>query len=145
MGPVVVDSNIVIAVVVHVPYTLSARKLVRQWAADDIDLVAPLFWEYEIFSALRKFIYVGHMKLNDAFEAMEQVFSMNVTTISQTIEGYKLALQWADRLGNFTADNAQYLALTEQLEADFWTADRRLAHLCQQAGASWVHWLGEGG
>ncbi len=145
MGPVVVDSNIVIAAVVHVPYTLSARKLVGQWTADDIDLVAPLLWEYEIVSALRKFIYVGHMKLDDAFEAMEQVFSMNVTTISQNIEGNKLALQWADRLGNYTAYDTQYLALAEQLEADFWTADRRLAHLAQQAGASWVHWLGEKG
>ena len=143
MGSVVVDSNIAFASIIQVPYTPTARKLVGRWTVEDIDLAAPVLWEYEIVSALRKFIYSGHIEQENAFEALKQIFSMDVTIVAQTLESHILALQWAERLGQFVAYDAQYLALAEQLSADFWTADRRLAHLAQQAGAAWVHWLGE--
>ena len=51
---------------------------------------------------------------------------------------HEKALQWAERLGQKQAYDAQYLALSEQLRTNFWTADKRLAINAQQAGAPWV-------
>ena len=143
MESVVVDSNIAIASIIQVPYTQTARSLIGRWTAEDIDLPVPVLWEYEIVSALRKFIYSGRIKPEVASESLKQVFSMGFTIVSQTLESHLLALQWAERLGQYVAYDAQYLALAEQIGADFWTADRRLANLAQENGATWVHWLGE--
>ena len=143
MGSVVLDSNIVFASIIQVPYSLAARTLIGQLADEEIDFPVPGIWEYEIVSALRKFIYSGHLNQEVAFESLKHIFSMGFTTISQTFESHLLALQWAERLGQFVAYDAQYLALAEQIGADFWTADRRLAHIAQENGAAWVHWLGE--
>ena len=53
------------------------------------------------------------------------------------------ALRWAARLNQARAYDAFHLALAEELGAEFWTADRRLANAAQRAGATWAHWIGE--
>ena len=53
------------------------------------------------------------------------------------------AWYWAGRLNQSKTYDAQYVALAELERADFWTADRRLVNGARQAGAGWVHWIGE--
>jgi predicted nucleic acid-binding protein len=55
----------------------------------------------------------------------------------------RTALDWAERAGQAKAYDAQYLALAEEMRAEFWTADERLVRDVQQAGADWAHWIGE--
>ncbi|HSR30541.1 MAG TPA: type II toxin-antitoxin system VapC family toxin [Anaerolineae bacterium] len=64
-------------------------------------------------------------------------------TTSPPVHLHERALRWADRLGHSKAYDAHYLALAEQEGIELWTADRRLANGAQQAGAHWVHWIGE--
>jgi len=52
-------------------------------------------------------------------------------------------LEWAGRLNQSRAYDAFYMALAEELGAEFWTADQRLARAAQQAGVTWTHWIGE--
>jgi predicted nucleic acid-binding protein len=49
---------------------------------------------------------------------------------------------WAERLGQMTTYDAQYLALSERLGAPFWTADRKLYRRCKDIGVGWVNLVG---
>lgn len=53
------------------------------------------------------------------------------------------ALLWAKRLGQSRTYDAPYLAVAEEQRAELWTADRRLSNGAVQAGATFVHWIGE--
>ena len=53
------------------------------------------------------------------------------------------ALRWATRLNQRPAYDAFYLAVAQRLDAELWTADRRLCHNARQAGADWVHFMDE--
>jgi predicted nucleic acid-binding protein len=48
------------------------------------------------------------------------------------------ALVWAERIGQRAAYDAVYLALAEYLNAELWTADKRLADAAQVAGVEGV-------
>jgi predicted nucleic acid-binding protein len=41
------------------------------------------------------------------------------------------------------AYDAHYLAVSEQIGADYWTADERLYNMARQLGINWVHWIME--
>ena len=52
---------------------------------------------------------------------------LGVQLVPPTLELDRMALRWADRLGQTVAYDAHYLALAETLGCDFRTVDRRLA------------------
>jgi hypothetical protein len=37
----------------------------------------------------------------------------------------------------------KYVAIAELMNAELWTADKRLYHGIKQVGIEWVHWIGE--
>ena len=53
------------------------------------------------------------------------------------------AFDWATRLNQLPVYDSFFLALAEKLDAEFWTADRRLVNGARQVGVEWVHWVGE--
>lgn len=71
------------------------------------------------------------------------MFSLGVEVILSDVSMCKKAVDWADRLGQSKAHDSFYLALAEQSNAAFWTADKRLVNGAHQLGATWVHWIGE--
>lgn len=56
-----------------------------------------------------------------------------------------LAYQWTLKLKQGAAYDSFYLAIAEALEADFWTADRKLFQSLEGERLSWLHWSGEVG
>lgn len=71
--------------------------------------------------------------------ALTAIEALAVEFVRPRADTNRLALQWADRLGQHKTYAAYYLAVSEQLSADFWTADQCLAHKAGQLGLSWVH------
>jgi predicted nucleic acid-binding protein len=55
----------------------------------------------------------------------------------------RVAFSWAEKLGQARAYDSFYLALAEELETTFITADKRLANGARQRGLSWVRWIGD--
>jgi predicted nucleic acid-binding protein len=109
-----------------------------------LELFAPVLLEYEIAAVLRKAVVARWLTTDLAIEAMGRVLTLNLRCLAPTAQWHERALRWADRLGHAKAHDAHYLALAEQGGIGLWTADRRLANGAQQAGARWVHWIGEG-
>jgi predicted nucleic acid-binding protein len=145
--PVVVDANLTVALAAYVPYSQRATQLMEGWQRDKVPLYAPLLWEYELTTAMRKTVALGALSEEKAIAALERLLSMGVRCIPPDVALHRAALQLAgqlapDWIGGY---DAQYLAVAARLGADFWTADRRLAECAQAAGLDWVHCVSSAG
>ncbi len=139
----VIDSNLIAAVVLPLPYSDQATQKIIAWKRAGAELLAPVLLEYEMAAILRKAVVARWLTTDLAVEVIGKVLALNVRCLTPTADLHERALRWADRLGHSKAYDAQYLALAEQEGIELWTADRRLANGAQQVGAHWVHWIGE--
>jgi predicted nucleic acid-binding protein len=139
----VIDANVVAALVLPLPYSDRATRRVIAWKELGTILYAPPLLEYELLSILRKGVIKGLLTSQTAAEAMGIVSTLNIHCQLPSPELHEQALYWAERLRHSKAYDAHYVALADRLRADLWTADRRLVNRANQAGAAWVHWIGE--
>lgn len=139
----VVDANLIAALVLPLPYSDQATQRIVAWKRAGLELLAPILLEYEIAAILRRAVVAQWLTTDLAAEAIGRVLTLNIRCLAPTAHLHEQALHWADRLGHSKAYDAHYLALAEQEGIELWTADRRLANGARQAGAHWVHWIGE--
>ena len=142
---VVPDSNIFIAQVIPLEYTEAAEHKLNQWLESGAELVVPSLWSYEIVSALRKAMTVGLLTQDQVEQGLDFIFSFQVRDVPPSTKLHQSALHWAIQLQQTVAYDAAFLALAESLEADFWTADKRLFNACQRLQVPWVYSLQEPG
>ena len=140
---IVVDANIVTALLVPLPYSGQATYKMMEWQNADVVLAAPTLLEYELASTLRKATVAGIITVAEAIQAIESFVDLHIEVIAPALALHEVALHWAERLHQSVTYDAHYLALAEQLGATFWTADRRLANGAKQMGVNWVYWIGE--
>jgi predicted nucleic acid-binding protein len=129
--------------VVPLPYSSLAAARLRVWYENTAFLVVPVLWEYEIATGLRRAVSMDLITSQEADTALKELFAMELETIPPTPKLHHLALAWAVQLEQNKAYDAHYLALAEQLEAVFWSADRRLVNRARQLDVEWAHWVGE--
>jgi predicted nucleic acid-binding protein len=140
----VIDANLIAALVLPLPYSDQATQKVVAWKQAGFELLAPVLLEYEVAAILRKAVVAQWLTTDLAIEAIDKVLALDIQCLAPTAYLHDRALRWADRLGHSKTYDAHYLALAEQEGIELWTADRRLANGAQQAGAHWIHWIGEG-
>jgi predicted nucleic acid-binding protein len=140
---IIVDANLVVATAVPMVFTDQATQLLNQWKSELVPLSAPTLFEYEVVTALRKAIVLKMISRSEAFYALDTILALGIELVVPDRLMDEAALAFAERIGQSKAYNGQYLALAARENAAFWTADRRLAAAAQQAGLSWVHWVGE--
>lgn len=140
---IVVDANLCVALIVPLAYSEAAAKQWLSWESDRVSLYAPSLWENEVVSALRKAIVAGLINSNETKSALRRLLILGVEEVSPDIELHHSALQWSERVGQPIAYDGQYLALAEALEADLWTANKRLIDALKNHHLSWLHWIGE--
>ena len=140
---VVIDANVAIALAIELPWSASARAKVAVWQSEHAEISVPLFWGYEVISALRKALYAGLLTYDEAEVLLVSIFSIGVHPVEPDLDLHRDALRWASRLGQVVAYDAQYLAVAARLSATFWTADRRLAEKARQCGVDWVRLIAE--
>jgi predicted nucleic acid-binding protein len=140
--PIVIDANIALALAVPLPYSGRVQQLVQEWRDEAVRLVVPALWGYEVISGIRKAVTAHLLTTDEADEAIQELWSLDIKEVPGTVERHRRALSWAARLGQMVAYDAQYLVVAEELEAAFWTADRSLSEGTRSLGADWVHWVG---
>jgi len=115
---VVVDANLVAAMVLPLPYSDQATAKMAAWKRAGIELLAPLLLEYEVVAVLRKAVVVGLLTTSTAGEAMRGILDLHIQCPLPTLELHERALRWAQRRGHAKAYDAHYLVLAEQRQAD---------------------------
>ena len=73
--------------------------------------------------------------------ALSSLFALEVIIVEANEIRCHNALEWAGRLGQSRAYAGFYVALAEEIDAPFYTADRRLANSANEAGAEWAHFV----
>jgi predicted nucleic acid-binding protein len=139
----VIDANLIAAIVLPLSYSDHATQQMTIWKQAGVELLAPVLLEYEIVAILHKAVVAQWLTTELAVEAIGRILALGIRCVAPTASLHEQALRWANRLGHARAYDAQYLALAEQEGIELWTADRRLVNGAQQAGAHWVHWVGE--
>lgn len=143
--PLVVDANIAVALAVDLPYSPAALNRLRVWLHESAEMYAPLLWEYEVASALRRMTTLGLLSAASAENALTSILlDLPIERVPPEPRTHQAALRWAERLGHSVVYDAQYMALAERLGAEFWTADRRLMNRARQLlHVPWVRWIGD--
>lgn len=144
MTNIVVDANFSLAQVLPLPYSGDVIRRMEVWQVELPRLLAPSLWEYEVVTGLRRSRVQGLLSSEDMKLALDELLNMELEILPASHSRHHLALSWAERLKQSRAYDAQYLALAEELNAEFWTGDKRLANGARSLGVNWVHWVGEG-
>jgi len=128
-----VDASIVIKLVVEEPGSDLADALWAQWIQQDVQIVAPALLRYEITAVLRKKVYRGQLSKEIANMALTAALDLKGIEYIDSPVLHLRALELASQFGLPTAYDAHYLALAEQQNCEFWTADVRLTQRISQA------------
>ena len=116
---IVVDANITVALFVNLPYSPQSERLFRLWRKQDVQLHAPALWPAEVVSGLNKMVSVGQMSSDDARLALASLERIPIQVVLPDPGLLDLSLVWAGRLNQAVAYDAQYVALVENLSAEF--------------------------
>jgi predicted nucleic acid-binding protein len=137
---VVCDSGILIASALNEVFTKRAQRILSYWNENDIQIAVPTLFHYEIVATIRKKVHQGKLTQEDADVIIEVLLERSVSVHSD-IPLIRRAYALATELKMPTAYDAQFLAVAEHLNCDFWTLDERLYNVASPT-FTWVKWLG---
>jgi predicted nucleic acid-binding protein len=138
--PICVDARVVVALVAPESQSERALTLWTTWMSRETQVVAPGLLRYELASALWRKAVRGLMQMEDARRALEVALSLDITFLDPPELPLK-AFDLASRLNRPTTYDMCYLALTEIVGGEFWTADERLYNAVREAFPA-IRWLG---
>ena len=137
--PLVIDANICLYTLAPLPEHAQAKKLMASLLHYKRPWYAPTLWRVEVLSGLRKFVVSGLMTKTEMGEAVARFWEWPVQVIAEDLELLERAVRWSERIEQRVIYDSVYLALADRMNADFWTADRRLGQRARQAGADFVY------
>ena len=118
-----------------------ALALLGQWAADDVQPVAPTWFGCEAANAIYQRTRSAGLQLGIARTALRMLLQ-RVALVDIEPQLAMRAFEIAVGLRQRAAYDAQYAALAEYLGCDLWTADQTFA-LAAKPMFPWVRLLGE--
>ena len=131
-----VDASVVVRLFTQ-PNDEVIRRRWRQWRAEGRRLAAPTLLRYEVTNALYRSQLHQLLNPGAVAQALRAAIALPVR-LHDDSELHQQAIDVAARFSLPAAYDAHYLALAERLQADFWTADRRLANAVRPA-LPWVN------
>jgi predicted nucleic acid-binding protein len=141
----VIDASVAVWVLipVMVPPGISVGTRLIAWRRAGITLVAPAHWLAECTSAIRGNVFMRALTAAEGRQALADLFTLPVELRPFTPALCLAAFEWSGRIRQKRAYDAFYLALAEELDTEFWSADQRLVNSARQAGMTRAHWIGE--
>jgi predicted nucleic acid-binding protein len=116
---IVLDASIVVDILIQ---TKDSPNIENKLLSKKNAFYSPYLLDIEVLSVLRKFYLSKEMSHHRCLEAIDDLRSMPIERVSTDA---LLELAWNHR-DQITAYDAIYVALTELLDATFWTRDQKL-------------------
>lgn len=114
-------------------------RLLIAFQGNQVRLVAPSLWQYEIANALKIAVVRRRLNEEEGREALGSLFDLGVSLVDFrhiAVRAWQLAIE-----RGVTVYDASYLALAEQRQCPCYSADRRLVRACADTGL--VFWIGD--
>jgi predicted nucleic acid-binding protein len=137
---VCVDASVIVRLVLQ-PEDSAITQLWDSWISHEYRLVAPGLLYYEVTNALFRYQKSGLIKPGTIQDALDTALALPIDLISDA-DLHRRARILADHYRLPATNDAHYLALSEQLNADLWTADARLYKALQPFKIKWVKLVG---
>jgi predicted nucleic acid-binding protein len=138
---IVVDASITMRALLPVSSEQAFRQF-EQWRANHFLIRAPDLWYVEVVTAIRKAVFHRLITFEDGRGLLHELPALGIEIIPSDERICEAAYEWAERLGQSKAYDGFYLALSQRLGVELWTADKRLANRAQQIGVTWIRTTG---
>ena len=133
---VCIDASFVVRLATSNAETTVFRDLWQQWELEKYQKIAPTLFYYEIINAFHRYAISGELTPEEAEKALEYSLSLEIE-FYRNVSLHRKAFNLAKKLALPAAYDAHYLALAQDLSAEFYTADRRLFNAVNSI-YSWV-------
>ncbi len=121
---VVVDASLALKWVLVEPFDEEAMKLADEWGDAGIAPAAPGLLFAEVTNVFHRRVVAGQLPLNAARELLKKLLTLGIE-IKESPEIHLRALDLAQELHLPAVYDVHYLALSEILECELWTADEK--------------------
>jgi len=121
-------------------YSPQAVALLEEWTRQQTQIAAPALIKYEFVSALRKSVARKVISADYAANSRDELLAHEIHLMLDD-DLLRRAYELATQLNRPNAYDAQYLAVAERLNCEFWTADQRLFNAVN-SHLAWVKWVG---
>lgn len=139
-GLIVLDASVFLNYRLNETLADQAKSVLDEWKANRTSLAAPSLFQYEVIASTRKSVYRQRITVAESVKVLEALFELEITCYLDDAL-LKRAYDIATQLSRPTAYDAQYLALAERLDCEFWTADKKLYNAAAPQISN-VRWLG---
>jgi len=135
--PVVVDASLLVRLASGGARHAEIGEHLTAAIRERVDLHAPALMPFELESAVRSLVFSSEISESAALAGLAAVGDLPITLHPHPGEGR--ILRMAGRQGTRAAYDASYLVLAEELDAELWTLDGRLADHATRLGISVRH------
>jgi len=132
----VIDASLILRLTIENPTKPIVENYFNRWYEAKFSFIAPTLWVYEITSTVNKLVHFGDLEEEAGKMAIEQIMQTHVELIHPTESLAKSAFDWTRKLKRASAYDSFYLALADEYNAPFWTAD---GNLLRSTNVEWIH------
>ena len=122
-----VDASFLVRLLIYPDPDAPQVKLWERWHEEGRNIIAPTLVFYEVVNALHRYAVHGELDYDDVVNLLSVVLEFDIELYGDS-ELHKRALEIANELHLSTTYDAHYLALSERMGVEFWTADKRLVN-----------------
>ncbi len=137
--PVTIDASFTVKMILPSSSRQLLQDQMEDWQDKGIPIYVPTLWLYEVTSTLAKLVHFQQVTEEIAELSLALMFGLEISVIAPDETLCDRALRWTYRLKRASAYDSFYLALAESLQAELWTADRKLVNA---VGQDWIHYAG---
>jgi predicted nucleic acid-binding protein len=137
----VIDASLVIKAIIPNPDLSRCQDIL--FRLKERQLIVPSLWVYEVTSTLSKAVHFKSLTPAEGQAALKKVFSLGVQVVFPDETQAHNAFDKTLELKRAAAYDSFYMVVAETLNAEFWTADRRLINSFSVYKPSWLHSIDE--
>lgn len=136
LPPICIDASLILRLIL-LPPSIRLKQQWQVWANEQREFVAPTLLYYETTNVIHQYYRLNKISAQKAQESQAFILSIPLQLFGDT-NLHQKALRLSRQFALSATYDAHYLAVAEMLEAELWTADKKLFKVVSQQ-FSFIH------